>query len=472
MLPWTEKLPITGESIPFAAAAGRCHFSERGYQEEEYLYRGRANVYTGYGEQMEVQHAGVPYTTRLLVRRPADMRTFSGNIVVEILNASARFDIDRMWVFAREYFMRHGDLYIGITSKQDTEDALRAFDARRYADLCWRAPVARNLPDIMPEGVMIPQSAASETGLIWDMLTDLPALIRSGESEAFAGCQEAKIMLTGWSQSAVYLYRYLSDVVPYIKRMGGAEPYDGYFAAGGPHQMSVPINQQGYYQPELNAPNRINRAEVPFMDVQTESEHNWYADIAARLADSDAPGFLYRGYDIAGASHDSVQTLIDYYKEDETAARIGVTPVYRGRHTYANDFPASFVFHALFAAFFAWVREGKAPMHAPRIELDEQLNTVTDEDGNARGGIRTPFIDLPTCSYHNESRVGREHDRLFGHIEVFEAARLRRRYQNLAQYEKLVRAYTDQCTHKGYLLAEDAEQVIALAVDYARRRGL
>ena len=272
MLTSIKALPVDARHIPFAAAAGRCAFAQRGYCEEEYLFSGTANIYDGYGERMHVEYAEVPYTTRLIVRRPAELARFSGNIVVEILNASAHFDIDRMWVFAREYFMRHGDLYIGITSKQDTQAALQAYDLQRYGALCWDAPFSRALPDAVPQGAMIPLSPAAETGLVWDMLSDLAGLIRSGtQDQPFASYRDAKITLTGWSQSAVYLYRYLGDVVPYIKRMGGKEPYDGYFAAGGPHEMSVPINQQGYYQPEKQAPTGSSAPRFPFLTCRPKA---------------------------------------------------------------------------------------------------------------------------------------------------------------------------------------------------------
>ena len=97
--------------------------------------------------------------------------------------------------------------------------SIQAYDLQRYGALCWDAPFSRALPDAVPQGAMIPLSPAAETGLVWDMLSDLAGLIRSGtQDQPFASYRDAKITLTGWSQSAVYLYRYLGDVVPYIKR--------------------------------------------------------------------------------------------------------------------------------------------------------------------------------------------------------------------------------------------------------------
>ncbi len=473
MITKVREIEVNKESLPYASAALRCGFKERGFDEKEYILYGRANVYFHQGAGIGIKHKDVPYATRLIVRGPKDSARFSGNVVVEILNASARMDIDRMWVFGKEHFMRNGDVYIGITSKQDTLPALLAYDKERYQDITWASPVKRRVPADIPSDVMLPDDPDSETGLFWDMLHDLSDLLRGAyPCEGFSLYKNAKLVLTGWSQSACYLYRYLSSVLPYVKEKEGKDPFDGYMAAGGVHTKRVPLNQDGYYEESQNPKCTIVHIDRPFMDVQTESEHNWYDDLAERLEDSDKADFLYRGYDIAGASHDSVQTLLEYYKQDEGTRRIGMTPTYRGRHPYPNDFPTHLVFHALFKALFTWIREGKAPEKISRIELDENGCTKTDIHQNALGGVRTPFTDLATCSYHNFSRIGDEYERLFGHVEVLEACKIRDRYKDLTSYEKLVRENTDACIRLGTLLAEDREEAVSYALDAAKRRGL
>jgi hypothetical protein len=41
--------------------------------------------------------ASGPYETRIIVRRPANPRRFSGNVVVEMLNPTSLSDVDIMW---------------------------------------------------------------------------------------------------------------------------------------------------------------------------------------------------------------------------------------------------------------------------------------------------------------------------------------------------------------------------------------
>ena len=57
--------------------------------------------------------------------------------------------------------MNEGHAYIGITSKTNTINALKKFDAERYADLNWKV------------------NGKDENGLIWDMLSQLGTKLRS-----------------------------------------------------------------------------------------------------------------------------------------------------------------------------------------------------------------------------------------------------------------------------------------------------
>src|SRR5271168_1217455 len=92
---------VTGP-IPGAAYLSPQHFrvslSERGYTEEEYFVSGTATAFTADGPmpadgRLTVQPGSTaPYTTRLVVRRPADPKKFNGTVVVEWLNISGGTD--------------------------------------------------------------------------------------------------------------------------------------------------------------------------------------------------------------------------------------------------------------------------------------------------------------------------------------------------------------------------------------------
>ena len=125
-------IPVTTESHPFGAAIrtnAPQDLSQFGYIEEEYLVSGFANVYDFDADgKVVVKTARAPYTTRILVRRPGSPQTFSGTVVVELLNPTAMHDLDFQWQFVGEYFIEHGDAWVGITSKPMTAKALKTFD--------------------------------------------------------------------------------------------------------------------------------------------------------------------------------------------------------------------------------------------------------------------------------------------------------------------------------------------------------
>lgn len=48
---------------------------------------------------------------------------------------------------------------------------------------------------------------------------------------------------------------------------------------------------------------------------------------------------------------------------------------------------------------YDWVRDGKQPFTTEKIEVKDGVN-VTDGTGNAVGGYRLPFVEVPLCIYH------------------------------------------------------------------------
>jgi len=108
-------LPVSAASYPFGAA-DHTRVSEDlkkvGYVEEEFLASGVADVYdwTSVGPA-RVRTADAPYTTRVLIRRPADRARFSGTAILEPLNPSNRFDLNIGWAISHAQFVRNGDAW-------------------------------------------------------------------------------------------------------------------------------------------------------------------------------------------------------------------------------------------------------------------------------------------------------------------------------------------------------------------------
>src|SRR4051812_30559600 len=186
----TGPLPVSATSYPFGAADHQLvpqDLRRHGYVEEEYLVSGTANVYnwprTG---PASVRTPNAPYTTRMLVRRPANAHRMSGNVIVEPLNPSNLFDLNIGWALMHDQFMRHGDVWVGFTSKPVAVQALKTFDAKRYGALNWANPLPLSDPrncavkDI--QTIVDPvdvRSRSTEDGLVWDMFSQIGALLRS-----------------------------------------------------------------------------------------------------------------------------------------------------------------------------------------------------------------------------------------------------------------------------------------------------
>lgn len=466
MILQTERKKATEHSHPFATAAGKKNFAARGYVEEEYFFHGAAHVYGNAGDgSVSVLHSDIPYCNRYLLRRPGDMIRFSGRIVLEILNATAKMDLDRIWVLCGEEIMDCGDIYVGITSKPDVLDALWHFDPERYREISWRVPYDNSVYPNDVDSLLLPIHEDCETGLIWDMITDLAAHFR----EEYG--QKCRLILSGWSQSVGYMRTYLQH---FAFQNNSHSLFDGYFAAGGVGGSAAPLCQQEYARETSSGSEHISYMPVPFIAVQTESENARYGGQFTDQPDSDLPNLLYRRYEIAGATHDTKYNLLDYYTNDQDTEKIGMTPQYIGTDPLPNDYPSQFVFAALYRLLCRWITQGALPPTVPRIAVKEGTEeNQTDAFGNAMGGVRTPFVDAPACTYYNYSRADMSggYFYLFGHQTFFTRQQMQNLYGSTETYLQRVTKSCNQQIKEGFLRGEDREAVIQKALENAKQTG-
>lgn len=489
MIKELREIPVSPSNYPFAGAARYLDLEAYGYQEKEYYMEGTANVYQSVGNtgEVEVKYGGAPYVNRLIIRAPKDPGKASGNVAVEIINPTSFMEIDRMWILGYQKFLRDGDIYVGITSKPNTIAKLVEFNRERYGCLSWRNPLKGEpfpftMEDIRRRGILPDIDMEYEPGLFWDMLTDLAWLLRSGDrGNPLRTVEHRFLYLTGWSQSACYLFRYLNSFAYRDEVKRGGQVFDGYLAGGGVRNLIIPVNQ---YEAVMDYDFRLKRAEhveQPYISVQTESENSSWDAFRTKRADSDYPGFLYREYEVAGASHDTMFSYVNYYREDKDLKRINHLPAYVGKHKAGNDYPSQILFAAAFRNLFRWVREGAGPNSCERIPVDEHGNNRKDVFGNTRGGLRTCLLNYPTGRYHITSTVEKgqsfldplsEKDPLFGYQEPFSPAFLKELYGSLAHYEQLCVEDTREQISRGFVCREDGEALVRLAVSLAKERGL
>jgi hypothetical protein len=122
-----------------------------------------------------------------------------------------------------------------------------------------------------------------------------------------------------------------------------------------------------------------------------------------------------------------------------------------------------YVLQAALSQLHNWVSTGRpAPSGIP-IELNGE-QSVLDECGLARGGVRTPWVDVPIA---RTSGVGGEESTMasiFGSGELFDAATVQRLYPGgEADYLERFTASLDAAIQSGFLLAADREEILELA---------
>jgi hypothetical protein len=342
------------------------------YEEVEYLFSGVADTYSGPATgPAEVASTGNEYTTRVIARFPEDPKDFSGRVFLEPFNTTSGPDRDVIWRQIAPLLAANGDAWVGVSVRSSSVDSLLAIDPVRYADLS------------------IPLN-----DLEWDMLRQLGAVLRQGGEQSPLGKQKAEhLYMGGYSQSGVDTVTFAQAFHDTARRRDGSPIFDGYLPAAHAATMTPLQTGKGVITDFDEGP--VEPVEVPVVDLETQHDvMGWTRDFefditytasggaSVRRPDRNTASDKYRLYELAGASHSS-----------GGSGNCGGTP---------SSFPNAPFVRAAAANLFAWAEDGTAPKKAPRIEM-ETLDTVSvpavDEQGNALGGVRSPFVDTPLVTF-------------------------------------------------------------------------
>ncbi len=454
---------VSDQSYPFGAADHTLrpqNLADFAYVEEEFFVSGEANVYEWpERDQLITRTADAPYTTRVLIRRPADQENFSGNVVVEMLNPSNLFDLNIGWAISHNQIIRNGDAWVGITAKPISVVTLKQFDAERYSSLSWANPLPENDPRNC-EPTRGDTTQATENGLVWDIHSQVAAWLRSGNSSnpfTYTGNGSRAENLYGWgySQTGSFLYTYINAVHKTASEQYGTDLFDGYIVAVSSGPAS--INQCAPRITSDDTRRPIKNAGVPVIHIMSQSDYLF--GIASRQPDSDEPGDEFRHYEIAGSGHASPDELYwgpapaDLIKAGRDVPPLSCNEGERSR------FPNSLAFNAALVGLDNWVRHGIAPPQAePILVVDGQ--PVLDEHGNVVGGFRSPLVDVPVSTWNGNS-TGLSFCRIAGHEIPFTKAKIRELYPSHSDYVAAVTASVEQLVADGFLLRVDGDMLIA-----------
>jgi hypothetical protein len=389
--------PISGGRRGNPLGAYPKDLGKLGYLEEEYFISGEARSFKLSGEdrldgKWTVAPTGqtMPYTTRLLVHKPADPRKFNGTVIVEWINVSPGND---NILVSDDPIYEEGFVYVGVSAqavgvhgfpdaKPGFNNGLTTWDPERYRALSH------------------PGDAYS-----YDIFHQVARTIKNpgGNVNPLRGLSVRKVIGTGASQSAVRLRSYINGVHPIDPVYDAFVPFldfgiTAHFEnAGVMATISAMTQYSASMSPAAGRGRRIrNDLNVPVLVVNTEREAPFYRGAGEVINQPDTDRF--RLWEVAGAPHSPDLPTIrgaiavrDGFRRD-----VGDSPP----GAVAVSLPGSHVtsWHCTIAGLchmHNWINGGAAPPHSPRIRFIDGNLVLRDSLGISTGGIRLPEVEAP-----------------------------------------------------------------------------
>ena len=406
--------PVAGPGLPIP------DLRPYDYVEEEYFISGMV--------------ADQPYKTSLLLRKPRDPRKFSGLVAVETIHASGAIPF---WGNKKEW-MTGGHGWVAAASQLTAlEEHVRKSNPNRYAAL--------SVPNVQPASAspMTALAGGAQDKVSQEIMTQLGRLLKGNNRRGpFSGMRVRYLVMGGASQTGGTTLRYIEQSHAGARLAGGKPVYDGYYPA-----MAFPERP-------------LAGGDAAVLHVVTEGDLVAFGSMGRPMAfrdDSDAPNDRYRHYQIPGNSHVGMRGVTDPLTVFSTLGNV-IKP---GEHL--SQFPAAEVMLPTLRRLIDWVMRGTPPPHVGRIEMAEG-KIARDEHGNAKGGLRSPWVDVPTVRYIASAPMAQGDNffrRLIGLEEPFSEDKLRALYGTKANYLARFNAGIDAMLSGGWLFAGDAARLKA-----------
>lgn len=439
---------ITGGAGPFMGASAPPDLERAGYVEHEYVASGTATSYTTSGPLTRdgrwtfTPGARAPYRTRVLVRRPSQPARFSGTIVVEWLNVSGGVDACPEHSSVDEELTRAGHVWAGVSAQ---------FIGIEGGSVLVQAPggegfVGKGLKAI--DAARYGRLQHPGDGYSFDIFTQVARTLRQG-GVAMGDVLPARLLAVGESQSALALTTYYNGVQPLTRAFDGFLVHSRaavslpLVAPGKPADVggSFVDNTAAIFRDDLDAPVLELQAESDVIGVLRSVD----------VRQPDTPRF--RLWEVAGTAH------ADRHMLGEMAAQLGSgTPI--------NDGPMHLVAKAALHRLDEWVRTGRQPPTADRIDVTSGPTPEIrrDADGIALAGIRTPPVDVPVDVLSGEPEPGSDLlSMLLGSTKPLSESRLVRLYPSPAEYQQRYDAEVDRVIEAGFVLDADRDALLAFA---------
>ncbi|WAC91317.1 alpha/beta hydrolase domain-containing protein [Mycobacterium sp. Aquia_213] len=455
--------PVPGKPL---LLLGGFDIGDLGYVAEEFFVSGTASSYAPASElgpdgRWAVTPSGTDdYTTRIVVLTPSDQAQFNGTVLVEWLNVSGGIDAPAVWMMAHREIVRAGYAYVAVSAQKVGVDggtsmlgfdmSLKTQDPTRYAPL-----------------------GHPGDAFCYDIFSQAGELARS--ADILRGLRAEHVIAVGESQSAMYLTTYINAIDPLVRlydgflvhsRFGPAAPLDGGSIFD---ELQSGTKQAVKFRHDLR---------VPLLVIITETDLFGGLRIGyyhARQPDSER----LRVWEIPGSAHADNYTIMVAPIDTGSAPLKDIVAAYQPTNMlmgqqldhYINFAPQHhYVVQAAIASLNTWVDTGEVAPAAPFIEVreTEEPQPILDPHGLAKGGLRTPWIDVPLARTSGDGALADDASNLmsaiFGSGEPFDEATVRRLYPGgAAAYLDSFTAALDTAIRSGFILPADRAEILELA---------
>ena len=366
---------------------------------------------------------GQRYRTILQVITPIDPSHATGIVMLEPWHRAGYWTA---YSKVQSYLTREGHSAAIVVSNRDVlETFIRPQDPDRYHDLS------------LPEGEYVDSEVMAHAG----------ALLRSG---AIEGVAARHCILAGQSTEAYWVRRYIAQE-HHLATVSDQHIFSGYFPA----------------QSALSSPrSTIDDIDVPVIELQGESELIRSFARGGERADYRRPdGALYRLYEVPGMPHVCTRN----------GASIGRSSTMQCVSPHWSNFPLFPVHHLGLDNLISWIEEGTPAPEVPRIMTREEGRIIErDAFGNALGGLRTSYFEVPLATVHATNGETPENLRgercdFFAWDEALPAAQLRALYGSHSGYVARLDEVLDELVAKRWYLLDDAQEMREEATQQAHR---
>jgi hypothetical protein len=456
--------PATGGKGGAFIAGTSFDLASVGYEQSEFLFGGTASAYTSDfalasdGKWKVTPASTAPFTTRLLVYRPAAAKDFNGTVIVEWNNVSGGLDTAPIWLAAHDELIREGYAWVGVTTQAVGVQGGSTRAVVPNLDLKHADPERYGTLDH-------PGDSYS-----YDMYRQAGQAVRADAAQLLDGLKPKRVIAAGESQSAFRLTTYINAIEPLSKGV-----YDGYLVYSRGDDGAA-LSQEPL--PAVAAPSpTLIRSDltVPVMTFTTETDLITLGYLPARQPDTKR----FRNWEVAGTAHADSYTLnvgmTDEGKPESDVALFesmlnppsGIyNDVIKCDSPY-NTGPMTYVLRASIDALNTWIVDGTPPPKGARLETtgDDAAPFVLDADGNVKGGIRTPHVDAPVATLSGLGQSGNSFCGIFGTTKPFDATTLAQKYPTHDAFVKAWNAATDRAVKAGFIAAADAKGIKAAAAE-------